>query len=55
MGDDVHRDREDDGGVLLSRDRVQGLEVAELEKNNKRNTHDTFPKKLKKVFFKKYL
>ena len=34
MRDDVHGDGEDDGGVLLSRDRVQGLEVAELQKRD---------------------
>ena len=35
VGDYVHRDGEDDGGVLLRRDVVQRLEVAEL-KNKKR-------------------
>ena len=29
--DDVHRHREDDGGVVLSRDAVQGLEISQLQ------------------------
>ena len=29
---DVHGHREDDGGVVLGRDAVEGLEVAELER-----------------------
>ena len=35
VGDDVDRDREDDGGVVLGRDAIQGLQIPELEKEGK--------------------
>ena len=31
VGDDVDGDREDDGGVVLGRDAVQGLQIPELQ------------------------
>ncbi len=34
-GDDVHRDREHNGAVLLSRDVVQGLQVPQLKQSKK--------------------
>jgi hypothetical protein len=33
-GDEVDRDREDDGAVLLRRDVVEGLQVAQLTTDN---------------------
>ena len=36
--ENIHRDGEDDGAVVLSRDAVQGLEVAELQSS--RIVHD---------------
>ena len=30
VSEQVHRERKDDGGVLLGADRVQGLQVAQL-------------------------
>ena len=33
VGDDVDGDREDDGGVVLGGDTVQGLEIPQLKKN----------------------
>ena len=33
LGEDVNRDGEDDGAVVLGRDVVQGLEVAQLERS----------------------
>jgi hypothetical protein len=34
IGEEVHREREDDRGVLLRADRVQGLQVAQLNKDD---------------------
>ena len=35
VGDNVDRDREDDGGVVLGRDAIQGLQIPELEQEGK--------------------
>ena len=35
VGDDVDGDREDDGGVMLGRNAVKGLQIPELQQENK--------------------
>ncbi len=58
-GDDIHRDREHDGAVLLRRDVVQGLQVPQLKQSKKTGltgqTHERIFVLLKVAYYKSKL